>query len=313
MKNIIRMINKIKSRILNHKTVHVFHKRASKIKVGERNIPLIVFLRILFKKLNNDDINVRAKSITYDFFLSIFPGIIFLFTLIPYIPIPDLDKNILSAISGFLPQNIYVSVESTLTDIINIPRGGLLSFGFLFAFYAANNGIISVINTFNHCYKTTDDRSFIAKLGISISILFLLFLVVVGGIVITWFLKLLYTNLENGFDVSSFQLYFVAFLRLFVMFFLIIMSISIMYFIAPSIHKRWKFFSLGSVTASILCFVFNLGFGFYIEHFNSYNKVYGSIGALIGFLLLIFVNILMLLVGFQINASLELAHKNEIN
>lgn len=306
------MIQKVKKKISNHPSSIKLFNYASLLRVGERRIPLILFLQILFKKLNNDDINVRAKSITYDFFLSIFPGIIFLFTLIPYIPVANLDKNILAAISGFLPANIYASVETTLTDIINIPRGGLLSFGFLFAFYAANNGIISVINTFNHCYRTSDDRKFFQKLGVSISILFLLFLVVVGGIVISWFLKLVYTNIEQGFNVSQFQLFFLAFLRLFVMFFLIIMSISVLYFIAPSIHKRWKFFSLGSVSAAILCFIVTLGFGFYIEHFNSYNKVYGSIGALIGFLLLIFINILMLLVGFQINAALEIAHKEHI-
>jgi len=306
------MIRKFKKRIISHPSSIRLFNYASLLRVGERRIPLLLFLRILLKKLNDDDINVRAKSITYDFFLSIFPGVIFLFTLIPYIPIADLDKSILKAISDFLPGNIYASVENTLTDIINIPRGGLLSFGFLFAFYAANNGIISVINAFNYCYKTTDDRTFFEKLGVSIGILFLLFLVVVGGIAISWFLKLLYTNLEQGFNVSQFQLFFLVFLRLFVMFFLIIMSLSVLYFIAPSIHKRWKFFSIGSVTASILCFLFTLGFGFYIEHFNSYNKVYGSIGALIGFLLLIFVNVLMMLVGFQINASLEIAHKKHI-
>lgn len=305
------MIKRIKRKVTSHPTVHKAYRHMSLIKIGERRISLILFLKVLFKKLNDDDINVRAKSITYDFFLSIFPGIIFLFTLIPYIPIPDLDKNIMAAISDFLPGNIYSSVETTLTDIINIPRGGLLSFGFFFAFYAANNGIISVINAFNHCYKTTDERSFIAKLGVSISILLLLFLVVAGGIAISLFLKFFYNNLERGFEVSYFQLYFLIFLRLFVMFFLIIMSISVLYFIAPSMHKRWKFFSVGSVTASILCFLFTLGFGFYIEHFNSYNKVYGSIGALIGFLLLIFVNVLMMLVGFQINASLEIAHKRQ--
>jgi membrane protein len=305
------MIKKVKARFHAHPhTVYAKHK-LSKVKLGNRKVPLLVFLGILFKKMNNDDIIVRAKSITYDFFLSIFPGIIFLFTLIPYIPIPHLDQRILESLADFLPPSIYQSVESTLTDIIAIPRGGLLSFGFLFAYYAANNGIVSVINTFNHCYKTTDERSFFAKLFVSTSILFLLFLVVVGGIAVAWFLTIVYSSVEQGLNVSSLQLYFLFFLRLFVMFFLIIMSISVIYYIAPSVHERWKFFSIGSVTASILCFLFTLGFGFYIEHFNSYNKLYGSIGALIGFLLLVFVNILMLLVGFQINASLHLAHSSD--
>lgn len=301
------MIKRIKSKFVSLPVTKSVTHKLSNFKVGTRKVSFLLFLKVLFKKMNNDDVIVRAKSITYDFFLSIFPGIIFLFTLIPYIPIPNLDEQILGGLSDFLPYSIYKNVESTLTDIIAIPRKGLLSFGFLFAFYAANNGIMSLINTFNHCYKTTDGRKFFAKIGVSISILFLLFLVVVGGIALSWFLKVLYTSIENEFNFTSFQMYVLFFIRLFLMFFLISMSISVIYYLAPSMHKRWKFFSIGSITASILCFLFTIGFGFYIEHFNSYNKLYGSIGALIGFLLLMFVNILMLLVGFQINASLNLA------
>jgi membrane protein len=302
------VIKKVKAHFYAHPHTAYAKRKLSRIKVGERKVPLLIFLAILFKKLNNDDVSVRAKSITYDFFLSIFPGIIFLFTLIPYIPIPHLDQQILQSLADFLPASIYQSVESTLTDIIAIPRGSLLSFGFLFAFYAANNGIISLINTFNHCYKTKDERSFLSKLLISTSILFLLFLVIVVGIFIAWFITILYNSMDKNVNISNFELYFLLFLRLFVMFFLIIMSISVIYYIGPSVHERWKFFSIGSVTASVLCFLFTLGFSFYIEHFNSYNKLYGSIGALIGFLLLVFVNILMILVGFQVNASLNLAN-----
>ncbi|HSY62265.1 MAG TPA: YhjD/YihY/BrkB family envelope integrity protein, partial [Cytophaga sp.] len=92
------MINKIKARFNAHPHTIYARRRLSKVKVGDRKVPLLIFLAILFKKLNNDDINVRAKSITYDFFLSIFPGIIFLFTLIPYIPIANLDQQILDAL-----------------------------------------------------------------------------------------------------------------------------------------------------------------------------------------------------------------------
>ncbi|MBC7450287.1 MAG: YihY/virulence factor BrkB family protein [Cytophagales bacterium] len=303
------MIKKIKQTIVNHRYSVYGLNRLEKIKVGPRKISLIILIRIFLRKVNNDDINVRAKSITYDFFLSIFPGIIFLFTLIPYIPIEHLDEQILESLHDFFPGTIYESAESTIRDIISIPRKGLLSFGFLFAFYTANNGIISIINTFNHCYKTKDDRTFISKLGISMTILMLIFLVMVSGIVIGVISKFIYTGLEQEAIFSSMQLYFFALLRYFIMFFLFLMSISVIYYIAPSVHERWKFFSLGSITASLLCFLFTNIFSFYIEHFNSYNKVYGSIGALIGIMLWMYVNTLVLLVGFQLNASMDIANK----
>src|SRR6187431_2125804 len=104
------MIRKIKAKFDAHPHTLYAKHRLSKVKVGDRKVPLLIFLAILIKKLNNDDINVRAKSITYDFFLSIFPGIIFLFTLIPYIPIPHLDKQILDALADFLPASIFASV-----------------------------------------------------------------------------------------------------------------------------------------------------------------------------------------------------------
>ena len=146
------MIRKIKTHFISHPLTKSVTHKLSQIKVGNRKVSFLVFIKILFKKLNNDDVIVRAKSITYDFFLSIFPGIIFLFTLIPYIPIPNLDTQILTALADFLPLSIFSSVESTLTDIIAIPRKGLLSFGFIFAFYAANNGIISLISTYVYSY-----------------------------------------------------------------------------------------------------------------------------------------------------------------
>ena len=304
------MIHKIKHKISNHSYVLFAQKKLEQIKIGPRNISLILFIRILLRKLNNDDINVRARSITYDFFLSIFPGIIFLFTLIPYIPIPNIENHILVSLQNIFPASMYESAESTIKDIIGIPRKGLLSFGFLFAIYSANNGIISIINAFNHCYKTTDGRSFIAKLGISMSILFLIFLVMVAGVVIGIASKFFFNHIQQEITFSYFQLYFLVLLKHFIMFFLFLMSISIIYYIAPSINERWKFFSLGSISASILCFLFTIGFDFYIDHFNSYNKVYGSIGALIGIMLWMYVNTLMLLVGFQINAAMDIAQKN---
>jgi membrane protein len=305
------MIKKLTKFVLNLPVIKQTIKKLKSTHIGKHKISLWVIGEVFFKKLMNDHLAVRAKSITFDFFLSIFPAIIFVFTLIPYIPIPELDKQIISALKDFLPNSIYEATESTILDILNIHHSQLLSFGFVLAFYTANNGIISLINTFNHCYKTKDDRNFIIKLGVSVTIMLLTLIVVstsaFGSILIHQFAK----QYNEYFFIPYSQFLFILFIEKLTVFTLFLVVISIVYYIAPSVHERWTFFSIGSVLAALLCFAFTMLFTYYIDHFNSYNKLYGSIGALIGILLWMFVNTLVLLIGFELNASIQIAKRKE--
>jgi membrane protein len=305
------MIKKLKTFFLNLPLVKQTVKKLKTTYIGKHKVSMWSIGEVFIKKLSNDHLAVRAKSITFDFFLSIFPAIIFVFTLIPYFPIPNLDKQIIAALKDFLPNSIYQATESTVLDILNIHHSQLLSFGFILAFYTANNGIISLINTFNHCYKTKDDRNFIIKLGVSMSIMLLTLLVVstsaFGSIVIHQMVK----QYNEFFFIPYSQLVFVILVEKFTVFTLFLVVISIVYYIGPSVHERWTFFSIGSVLAAMLCFLFTMAFTYYIDHFNSYNKLYGSIGALIGILLWMYVNTLVLLVGFELNASIQIAKRKE--
>lgn len=306
------MIKKLTKFVLNLPVIKQTIKKLKSTQIGKHKISLWVIGEVFLKKLMNDHLAVRAKSITFDFFLSIFPAIICVFTLIPFIPVPDLDKQIISALQDFLPQSIYEATESTILDILNIQHSQLLSFGFVLAFYTANNGIISLINTFNHCYKTKDDRNFFLKIGVSVSIMLLTLLVVsvsaLGSIVIHQIVN----NYNEYFFIPYSQLIFIIIIEKFTVFSLFLIVISIVYYIGPSVHERWTFFSIGSVLAATLCFLFSLIFTYYINNFNSYNKLYGSIGALIGILLWMYVNTLVLLIGFELNASIQIAKRKDL-
>jgi membrane protein len=301
------MIKKVKNYVENHHVYKLSVDRLERVMIGYHKVPFLSIVKIFIRKLQSDSLNIRARAITYSFFLSIFPSIIFIFTLIPMIPIEDLDKTILSTLKNFMPDSMYLSVEETIFDIISIPRKGLLSFGFLFALYNANNGIISLMDTFNDCYKTIDNRSFIKKIGISILIILSTIIIFAGGSFLQILFHFLIYTSQEYFEVFQIHIILLFLAKYIILYLIFLINISVLYYFAPSIHERWKFFSPGSIIASILCFLFTVGFNFYINNFNSYNKVYGSIGVLIGILLWIYVTTLVILVGYQINASIDIA------
>ncbi len=262
-----------------------------------------MFLVIFQKEFLRDSLVPRSRSMAFSFMLSMFPAIIFTFTLIPYIPIHDLKERVMVSMSEVLPNSMYQTISGTIYEILNIPHGGLMSFGFLFALYSATNGIMAMMEAFAHCYTSTDRRKFPKKVMISFLIIILLTIIVVIAIGITVLLSLYIHYLPGEKHILVFTKYLVVFLIFY-------FGISMIYYIAPAVHKRWSFFSHGSFIATVMILAFTYAFSFYVDNFNSYNKVYGSIGALIGLMLWFNMISLMLLIGFEINACIEIAEKD---
>jgi membrane protein len=279
-------------------------KKLEKIYIGKYKVSLYRYIEILLREIESDHIMEMARSMAFSFVLSIFPAIIFLFTLIPYVPIENLDVAILENLARLLPTSIYETAESTIYDIVARPQSGLLSFGFLFTIYASINGIMVMITVFNKCYKSKENRSFIKRVFISVQILFLLVLCVVSSIALQIIVEFILTKM-NFYDQG--QVIILSIIRYLLPYTLLLICISLIYYLAPAVTRRWRFFSLGSLVAAFLAMVFSVFFILYFNNFSSYNKVYGSIGALIGLMLWIFSMSLILLVGFEINASLDIA------
>jgi membrane protein len=242
--------------------------------------------------------------------LAIFPAIIFIFTLIPYIQIealPDLDQQIMDFLQSLMPSTMFDVASSTIRDIVSNRRGGLLSFGFLFSLLLATNGMMSLMKAFNKCYRTVENRSFFQSrfiatsltLMLAVVLFFAMFLLVIGQQVIDF---LRYTP---WIDVESYVFLLVLALRFIVLFFIFLVTISSIYYLAPAVHDRWKFFSPGSLTAAFLSLVVTFAFTFYINNFATYNKFYGSIGVLIALMIWLSLLSVIMLIGFEINASID--------
>ncbi|RRB06582.1 YihY/virulence factor BrkB family protein [Larkinella rosea] len=262
------------------------------------------FLRHFIPRVTDNDTSERAASAAYSLILAVFPSVIFLFTLIPLIPIPNLEDQVMEFFSQVLPASTYDTVKTTIYDIISRPRGNVLSFGFILALYAATNGILSLMMAFNSSH-TIGRRGFfktrLIAFGLTIMLAIALFLaiavLVVGG-VITDYLQHI-RILDNVVVTTMLNMG-----RYLVVFAVFVAAISVIYKFGPDIDKQWKFFNPGGILASVLIVLTTYGFSFYVSNFGSYNKLYGSIGTLI--VLMIWINLvcLLLIIGFDMNVVL---------
>jgi membrane protein len=282
------------------------------------NVSLYKIIKIFFQNLMDDEIMDRANGVAFNFILAIFPAIIFLFTLIPYVTpfFPDISQeSILSLLGENMPASMFEVIAPTVKDIVSNQRGGLLSLGFVFSLWLSTNGTLALMRAFNACYRTVDRRSGLkARLiatGLTVNLAFVVLLaialLVIGQFVLQYLMQFEWLNIT---DFTVFLLFALRFLVIFIVFFL---AISTLYYFGPAIHYNWRFFSVGSLIATVLTLGVSYGFSFYITNFGTYNKVYGSIGVLLAVMIWIQLVTIVLLIGYEVNASIHRAiHKQAL-
>lgn len=263
-------------------------------------------LGIFVNRIIHYDIDQRATSVAYGFTLALFPLILFLFTLIPYIPIPNLDVKIMEFLHEFIPAGIFEFAEQTIMDIVSRPQAGVLSFGFLLAIYGATNGMVSLMRSFNMINGKEESRSFFQTRATAIMlivmmalVLFLSVLLVIVGDAVMKFV----TDLEIIAD--AWMIMMVNLLRYAISFFSLAFGVAIIYRFAPDIRLRMKFFNFGVFLASTLIILSTFGFSYYLSNFSTYNKLYGSIGTIIALMLWLYLLALILIFGYEVNVTIQ--------
>ncbi|MCF2443070.1 YihY/virulence factor BrkB family protein [Dyadobacter sp. CY345] len=256
------------------------------------------------------DIDQRASAVAFSLTLACFPAIIFLFTLVPYIPIENLDGQIMGVLKELMPRGIFQDAQQTISDILSRPRSSVLSFGFIFAMIASTNGMMSLMRSFDMVFEDSETRGFLKQRGVAtlltmvlVAVMILLIvLLIMGdalkGIISEWQI------IRYSWIVSSLN-----FSRYLVSFGALMLAISIIYRFAPSRINRYAFFNLGSIIASVLILVATYLFSFYLSRFSSYNKLYGSIGTMIALMIWFYLLALLLIFGFEVNAGIASARK----
>lgn len=307
--------------ILQWSPVWILITRMRKVRFKKQeDVSLYKIFKCFLKNLQDDEIMDRANGVAFNFILATFPAIIFLFTLIPYVSdyFPDINtESIMEFIQTLMPASMYDVASTTVLDIVHNQRGGLLTLGFFFAMYLSTNGMMALMRAFNACYKTVENRSGwktrLIAMGLTFNMTFVLFLaiilLVVGQFVMDYFLN--HVREFQVVDVDNFTVYLILALRFLVIFIVFFLSISTIYYFGPAIHYNWRFFSIGSFIATCLCIGVSYGFSYYVTNFGSYNKVYGSIGVLIALMVWIQLITVVLLLGYEINASIHEAIRAE--
>jgi membrane protein len=281
---------------------------------GNIKISLLEISRFFILGLQKGDLRSRASAISFDFFLAIFPAIIFFFTLIPYLPVEGIQDRIMMLLSEALPATAFEAARSTIEDILNQPRGGLLSFGFLFSMYISTNGVYYLIEGFNKSYHGIEVRTPFKQRVVSLFLTIMLATIVIVAIGLMIFTEYASSYL-NTHDIIK-NRPSVILLNLTTWVILVTMAltmISSLYYFGPSKKNRSPFISVGSITATVLLIATTAVFNYIISNFGQYNKIYGSIGTLIVILLYINFNAIQLIIGFELNASIENARSKATN
>ncbi|MBC7391335.1 MAG: YihY/virulence factor BrkB family protein [Opitutaceae bacterium] len=274
-------------------------------KVAKSGISLVDFLILFFRHIQADNINSKANAMAFNFMLAIFPGIIFLFTLIPYFPIPNLQGQILSFMANAMPASIYGLMKETIKDIVSRPRGGLLSFGFFFSVYAAMNGTLAMMTAFNECHRSAENRGFIRTRVVALTLTIINSLILILSVSLILVGEQALDYLYNFHKISAFNYYLLMVIRYITAIGSFFFLTAFIYYFAPSVHTRWRFFSLGAFVATALNVLVTVGFTIYLNSIAGFNKLYGSIGTIIALMLWLYLTSMVLLVGFEINAVLE--------
>ncbi|MEI8114252.1 MAG: YihY/virulence factor BrkB family protein [Bacteroidia bacterium] len=251
-------------------------------------------------------LSTRASAIAYSFFIAIFPAIIFLFTLIPYIPIENFQNQLFLLIKDMVPAGAFTAIEGTVKEILTRQRGDLLSIGFFMALIFSTNGFASMMTAFDASLHSFERRSWWSQRWIALLLVGILFVLVSTAIaLITSGQHVINYLVDNGYLKDHFIFYVLTIGKWFVILFLFFIANSFLYYLAPAKKTKWRFISAGSTLSTGLSVITFVGFSYYINNFGQYNKLYGSIGTLLVIMLLMYLLSMILLIGFELNASIN--------
>ncbi len=248
-------------------------------------------------------LSYRAAAIAFSFFMALFPFALFILNLIPYIPIDGFQKDFLEFVSQSVPPNTYDAIASIVNDILNNSHSGLLSSGFMLSIFLMANGLNAILGGFETSMFVSIKRGFfrqyLVALGISLVLSFLLLFTVAIIVVFEVFIQ--QSAIQN---VVSDQIPLIIMGRLVFVVLMVLITTSILFKFGTKRQKNRAFISIGSVFTTILIILSSYGFGIWVIKFSKYNELYGSIGTLLIMMFYIWINCMILLLGFELDAAI---------
>ncbi|MRT17381.1 YihY/virulence factor BrkB family protein [Vitellibacter sp. q18] len=297
----------------------------SKKEEGEINIPIIRDLIRLSKRIKlpglgefslyhlleiygtgilKGSFSPRASSIAYSFFLALFPFLLFLLNLIPYIPIDGFQTRFLIFIEALLPAQTTQFFYPIIADIAVNPRAGLISIVFFLSIFLSANGVNAIFSAFENSFHVTMNRTFFRQYFVALGVSIFLALLLLTSVGIILYGEYVIADLRSRAYIEN-DLFWISFFQFIVFITMIYVVIATLYYFGTKEGRTSHFFSIGALTTTILFVLTTYFFGIYINNFSNYNELYGSIGALLILMLYIWINSNLLLLGFELNISIR--------
>ncbi|MCA1757815.1 MAG: YihY/virulence factor BrkB family protein [Bacteroidales bacterium] len=281
---------------------------------GFDRVPIYDVFLFFVRGFRKGALVTRASSIAFNLLLALLPSSFFLFTLIPFVPIPNFQSELIRLFESIMPARAFVFLESTLTDMITNKSGIFLVVMFLASALMSSNGIHALIQAFvvsDHQFET---RSWVAQRRVSFSLLVIVvFMIAVASAVLIFGRLAVQKLVDNAVIETNLVYYIFIILKWIVIIIILFNAISFLYYLAPARKARFRFISAGSTLATLLFILTSLGFSAYVNNFDNYNKLYGSMGTILVILLWLYLNSITILIGFELNASIRSANLNNNN
>ncbi len=276
---------------------------------GFDGAPLELVVKLIAEGLFGRGVLVtRASSIAFNMLMTLLPATIFLFTLIPFIPIPNFQTELVRLFENMFPVAAYSLLETTIVDVITNKSGTLLVLMFIATIIFSTNGIHALIHAFNVSAHGFVSRSWLQQRKIAVFLLlFILFMFYASSALIILSRSVVDRLVELGALELNLVYYVIMVFKWILIVAMLFFAISTLYYLVPARKKDFRYISPGSIVATTLFIITSLAFSAYVNNFGQYNKLYGSIGTLIIILIWLYLNSVALLVGFELNVSIRAA------
>lgn len=249
-------------------------------------------------------ISYRAASVAWSFFMALFPFALFILNLIPYIPIQNFQQDFLQFVEESVPPNTYDAIANIINDILNNSHSGLLSWGIVLAVLLMANGLNAILGGFENSKHVIMKRGFFRQyfvsVGMSLLLSFILIITIASIVVFEVFIQK--TKIQ---DVLSDRIPLIIMGRYAFVILMILIGVSILFKFGTKRDKNRSFISIGSVFTTILVIISSYFFGIWVVKFSKYNELYGSIGTLLIMMFYIWINCMILLLGFELNGTIN--------
>jgi membrane protein len=260
--------------------------------------------KFFFTEVKTLKLQERAAAVTYNFFMALPPTFLILFSLVPFLPLKNVEQTILNTIQLLSPNHaIYVTLRSVVSDFMNKRHQDVLSYGVILVMYFSSNGIMGLMRSFDKSLSLYVERSGFQRRWTAVKLTLLL----IGVSMVALSVLIVQSKKLNPFLMATFHsIVAVKLLSVLILICIIFIAVSIIYTYGPSLTHRFNFVSTGSVVATTASVLATSIFFFFVNHFLNYNKIYGSIGTLIAFMVLIWLNTNIILLGYELNVSILL-------